>query len=77
MSNKLIADIGCALYGERWQTDMARALDVSDSTVRRWAAGTDEPRRGVYTDLHRLVIERITNLEDTLERIKEQEIRAP
>ena len=77
MSNKLIADIGRALYGERWQSDLARALDVSDRTARRWAAGTDEPRRGVYTDLHRMVIERIADLEDILERIKEQETRAP
>lgn len=30
---------GEALYGPRWQTDLARALDVADRTMRRWAVG--------------------------------------
>ena len=33
---------GRALYGERWQTQLARDLKVSDRTVRRWARG-DSP----------------------------------
>ena len=28
-----------ASYGERWQTDIAKALGVNDRTVRRWASG--------------------------------------
>ena len=31
--------IGEALYGERWQSSLARALEVSDRTMRRWDAG--------------------------------------
>jgi DNA-binding transcriptional regulator YdaS (Cro superfamily) len=30
---------GRLLYGERWQAALARALGVSDRTVRRWASG--------------------------------------
>lgn len=30
---------GQALYGERWQSSLARDLRVSDRTVRRWLAG--------------------------------------
>lgn len=60
---KLLADTGRALYGERWQSEVARALDVSDRTVRRWVAGDDAPRPGVYVDLLRLVVERQADLE--------------
>jgi len=31
--------VGEALYGPRWQSEAARALRVSDRTIRRWAAG--------------------------------------
>jgi hypothetical protein len=60
----LITETGCALYGDRWQTDMARDLGVSDRTVRRWAAGTECPRPGVYEDLLRLCLERAAQLSD-------------
>jgi hypothetical protein len=39
-----LADIGLALYGSRWQTELAKALGVADRTVRRWASGGGVPR---------------------------------
>jgi plasmid maintenance system antidote protein VapI len=33
-----LSEIGEALYGPRWQCEMARALDVSSRTIRRWVA---------------------------------------
>ena len=39
-----IAEIGSALYGSQWQTELARTLHVTDRTVRRWAAGHGVPR---------------------------------
>ena len=36
---ELLSAAGQALYGDRWQTPMARLLGVSDRTVRRWVAG--------------------------------------
>jgi hypothetical protein len=39
-----IADIGVELYGGCWQTELAKALNVTDRTVRRWAAGKGVPR---------------------------------
>jgi hypothetical protein len=65
----LITETGRALYGERWQTDMARDLGVSDRTVRRWAAGTENPRPGVYADLLRLCLERTAQLSDAAKAI--------
>ncbi len=33
-----LSEIGKALYGPNWQSALARDLDVSDRTVRRWVA---------------------------------------
>ena len=62
-----IATIGTALYGPRWQTSLALALDVSDRTVRRWAAGQPVPP-GAREDIARLVFAR----QDELEQIAVQ-----
>jgi hypothetical protein len=43
-----------ALYGDRWQSDFARAIDVADRTVRRWIAGEREIPPGVEAELDRL-----------------------
>ncbi len=69
-TDNLIAEVGRALYGERWQTNMSRDLDVADRTVRRWAAGTEHPRSGVYVDLMRLCLERAQMLDDLAARLK-------
>src|SRR5260370_33692640 len=43
--------VGEALFGERWQTPLARALDVADRTERRWLAGAGAPPLGIAADL--------------------------
>ena len=53
---------GAALYGPRWQTDLARALDVSDRSMRRWVAGQNAVPDGLRPVLARLVAERIEEL---------------
>lgn len=50
--------IGAILYGDRWQTDLARALGVADRTVRRWAAGTHPIPEGLKADLLKLLAQR-------------------
>lgn len=54
----LFREAGEALYGPRWYTDLARALDVSERTVRRWDAGTFEIPAGAWRDLRALIRER-------------------
>lgn len=70
MSNKLLKDTGEALYGPRWQSDLAKEMDVSDRTVRRWVAGADDMPSGVALDLWRICEEKIADLEDVVERLK-------
>jgi hypothetical protein len=70
MSSKLLQNAGAALYGPRWQTDLARDLDISDRTIRRWASGTDDVPVGAYVDLARLVEERMAALEALSPKLK-------
>lgn len=48
----LLRQIGEALYGQAWQAELSREINVSDRSMRRWAAGTDEVPEGVWRDIH-------------------------
>lgn len=57
--------IGSALYGPRWQSELARALGVSDRHMRRWAASGEIPE--AYHDaLRKLIGERIELLKSLI-----------
>ncbi len=58
----LLSDIGEALYGPRWQSELARALGVSIRTAQRWAQGAHEPPRGVYAELAAIAAARSKDL---------------
>ena len=70
MTSHLLRDTGEALYGPRWQSELARDLNVADRTMRRWVAGTDELPQGVALDLLRLCNERAQTLDDLRGRLK-------
>jgi len=67
---RLLVETGEALYGPRWQSDLARDLGVSDRTVRRWAAGTHDMPPGVCADLLRLAVERARRLDKLAKRLE-------
>ena len=46
-----IREAGEALFGPRFQSDLARLLGVSDRTVRRWCQGEWEPSAFVWPRL--------------------------
>lgn len=69
--SRLLVECGEALYGPQWQSAMARDLDVSDRTVRRWAAGTHEVPAGAWVDLLRLTQERAALLDSLAARLRE------
>lgn len=58
MTPALLREAGEALYGERWQSDLARALGVEVRTVQRWATGDRTPAPGVWADIRELVKQR-------------------
>jgi len=53
-----LADVGEALYGPRWQNELARNLGVADRTVRRWVAGDAPIPGGVWAELSALITEK-------------------
>jgi hypothetical protein len=71
----LLIACGEALYGFRWQTDLADTLAadvrVSDRTVRRWVAGDSPIPSGLWTDLMRMMQERAATFDGLAERCKE------
>lgn len=69
MSSRLLKRCGEALYGPRWQSEVARDLDVSDRTVRRWVDGSQDVPDGVYLELHRLLTERAAEIDDLLDKL--------
>ncbi|WP_182333661.1 transcriptional regulator [Stenotrophomonas acidaminiphila] len=61
---------GKLLFGERWQSELARAIGVTDRLVRMWVAGKSPPRpavRGKIVELLRARQEEITAVLRALE----------
>jgi hypothetical protein len=48
----LLCEAGQALYGERWQTDLANDLQVADRTVRRWVSGASPIPSGLWSEIN-------------------------
>lgn len=67
---ELIREIGEALFGTRWQTDLGDHLGVNRRTVQRWLAGQDEPRPGVWDDLLLVLSERLAAQQRLREAIR-------
>jgi transposase-like protein len=61
---------GFALYGEQWRSELARALGVTDRTVRRWVHNEysipDEARERIIE----LCRERVEMLNGVLRRLE-------
>lgn len=68
--SRLLVEAGEALYGPRWQSELARDLDVSIRTMQRWAAGTTDVPAGLYLDLLRLTQERAAVLDALAPRLR-------
>ncbi len=71
MTPALLREAGEALYGPRWQSDLSRDLNVSDRTMRRWAAGEWDVPDKASRELHTLLVVRrmaISHLLNTLPR---------
>ena len=67
--NGLIIRAGRALYGERWQSEMAEALAVHRDTVQDWRQGRTAPRPGIYVDLLRIAVERRARVDDIIKEL--------
>ena len=52
--NSDLIRLGVALWGDRWQVPMAKALGVRRDTVQDWAQGRMKAPPGVLTELRNL-----------------------
>lgn len=66
MSPKIFHEAGEALYGPRWQSDLARDLEMSDRHIRRLASGAAELSPGMREDLLRICEQRAARLADVI-----------
>ena len=63
-------EIGQALFGVSWQSDMARALGIKDARkIRFWVSGERAIPAGVWDDLKRITKERGQRLQDLSESL--------
>ena len=66
--------IGLSMFGEQWQSAIAKKLGVNDRTVRRWVAGEIQINQNIFADLQRAIIERQRQLQLTLRILKHGEL---
>lgn len=59
---------GRALYGQLWQSALARDLGVNDRTMRRWAAG-QEPPETIWAEVRSLLASRRDTIREVLKEI--------
>lgn len=69
MTQNLI-EVGEALFGPRFQRELAAVLGVNERTMRRWVAGTAEPPASLQNDLLHLVITRRATLDKIIRRLR-------
>jgi hypothetical protein len=62
MTPDKLAAAGRALFGERWQTLLARDLRIGDRVLRRWLAGEARIPAGIETEVRALMIKRIEEM---------------
>jgi len=70
MPDNLITRTGKALFGDNWQAQMGRELEVHKDTVQDWRQGRSNPRPGVYVGLLRIAVERRAELNEIVEDLK-------
>lgn len=62
---------GETLFGERWQTDLTRALGLSDSRrIRQWLSGDRSIPVGIWTDILVLLRQKQTSIESVVRKLE-------
>lgn len=58
----VLRSAGLALYGNNWQSPLARALGVSDRTMRRWIAGNNDMPKTFWLKIEQLLDSRLATI---------------
>ena len=65
----ILWEAGAAIYGERWQSSLARDLGVAVRTMQRWAVGDQPVPAGAWRDIERLLSARGQTIKAVLRRL--------
>lgn len=66
----LLIECGEALYGPRWQSEMALRLNVNKRTIGRWLSGASPIPLGLREDLFNLLRHRVMWVKDLMKQLK-------
>lgn len=61
---EILSAAGEAIYGPRFQRDLAAGLDVNERTVRRWIVGDTPIPDGTLESVAQLITKRINTLSE-------------
>ena len=70
MTPEYLARVGEALYGSQWQPELARVLNVSVRSVRRWRSGEHRINAGVTREIATLCEQHGRELIETGHRLR-------
>jgi hypothetical protein len=70
---ELLEAAGHALYGDRWQTPIARDLSTTYRTIRNWLAGRHAPPSDLRPRLEKLLRDRGLEIDAVLRLIDTNE----
>ncbi|NDY73489.1 transcriptional regulator [Desulfobacter hydrogenophilus] len=73
MGPKELRKSGEALFGQRWQTDLARALDVDSRRIRQWIKGERPLPKTIDLDILALLKQRQQKISQLLEDFENSE----
>ena len=71
MSDRLIARVGRALFGETWMGPLSRETDIRKGTIDDWDKGRAEPGVWVYEHLLEMAEARLALLEQVVADLRE------
>lgn len=70
MTRSDLIEAGQLLFGEEWQSPMARELGVALRTVQRWASGENDPPPGIGAELAPKLVARVPSFEGQAKRCR-------
>lgn len=73
----LLENAARRMYGEQWQTPLAKALGINDRTVRRWAAGNNKVPKKIWPLVYAILIEQeraIREASDLVRKVKIEKV---
>ena len=70
MNNEQLANAGQLLYGDLWQSALARALDVDNRTVRRWASGESAVKQSIANEIIELLKNNQSEINQFIEKME-------